>query len=147
MAFNTFGSAAGGFMTAFLAARRLRMQREFYESRAKYYDWLMHGGNSNPQNTPAAAGQRMHDSGWDKLASLFSSGGAPKGGNNPGNLESNAWTQSLPGYTGKNGRFATFDTPENGAAALEPELAGVRTTGYKHATQHRAEVGSRWGWG
>ena len=51
MAFNTAGSFAGGFMTAFLASQRLRMQRQYYAQRAAYYQWLMEGGNSNPNNT------------------------------------------------------------------------------------------------
>ena len=44
--------------------------------------------------------------------------------NNPGNLEDNAWTQSLPGYVGTDGRFAQFATPQAGMAALDHNLAG-----------------------
>ena len=44
--------------------------------------------------------------------------------NNPGNLESNSWTSSLPGYTGTDGRFAQFKTPEAGLAALDQNLVG-----------------------
>jgi hypothetical protein len=43
--------------------------------------------------------------------------------NNPGNLESNDWTKGLPGYKGTDGRFAIFDTPEHGAAALDRNLS------------------------
>jgi hypothetical protein len=72
MAFNTFGSAAGGFMTAFLAAKRLQMQQQFYLSRestfgsqqkmldaqAAYYKKL---ADSTGGNSPNAAGQTAHD--------------------------------------------------------------------------------------
>ncbi len=49
--------------------------------------------------------------------------------NNPGNLESNAWTQGLPGYRGSDGRFAIFDTPEHGMAALDQNLASYGQKG------------------
>jgi hypothetical protein len=50
-------------------------------------------------------------------------------GNNPGNLVANSWTQSLPGYSGANGRFATFSTPEQGAAALDRNLQSYGAQG------------------
>lgn len=37
--------------------------------------------------------------------------------NNPGNLEDGRFTRSQPGYKGSDGRFAIFDTPENGEQA------------------------------
>lgn len=37
--------------------------------------------------------------------------------NNPGNIEDGDFAKGLPGYKGSDGRFAIFDTPENGAAA------------------------------
>lgn len=49
--------------------------------------------------------------------------------NNPGNLESNAWTQKLPGYVGTDGRFAKFDTLDNGMAALDRNLQGYGAQG------------------
>jgi hypothetical protein len=60
--------------------------------------------------------------------------------NNPGNLESNAWTQGLPGYRGSDGRFAIFDTPEHGMAALDQNLASY---GQKGVNTPFA-VASRW---
>jgi len=56
-----------------------------------------------------------------------SGGGVSSGGkgsrgernNNPGNLEASAWTKKQPGYKGTDGRFAIFDTPENGRKAQE----------------------------
>jgi hypothetical protein len=49
--------------------------------------------------------------------------------NNPGNLIDNAWTQSLPGYKGSDGKFAIFDTPQHGAIALDTNLAHYGTKG------------------
>jgi hypothetical protein len=42
--------------------------------------------------------------------------------NNPGNLVASDWVKSLPGYKGDDGKFAIFDTPEHGAAALDANL-------------------------
>lgn len=49
--------------------------------------------------------------------------------NNPGNLEDNSWTQSLPGYTGTDGRFAQFDTPQHGLSALDQNLQSYGAKG------------------
>lgn len=43
--------------------------------------------------------------------------------NNPGNLEASAFSQAQPGYIGSDGRFAMFETPEQGVAAQERLLA------------------------
>lgn len=37
--------------------------------------------------------------------------------NNPGNIEDGPFAKSLPGYAGSDGRFALFDTPDNGRNA------------------------------
>ncbi len=52
---------------------------------------------------------------------IESSGGNSRGerNNNPGNIESGPYTKSQPGYVGSDGRFAIFDTPENGRKAQE----------------------------
>ena len=64
-------------------------------------------------------------------------GGTPTGGTpgalkpvakalqtNPGALKDGPFAQSQPGYTGKSGGFATFDTPQAGIAAQENLLRG-----------------------
>jgi hypothetical protein len=38
--------------------------------------------------------------------------------NNPGNIEASDWTQKQPGYVGTDGRFAVFDSVENGKGAI-----------------------------
>lgn len=43
---------------------------------------------------------------------------------NPGALKDGPFAQSQPGYTGKSGGFATFDTPQAGIAAQENLLRG-----------------------
>jgi hypothetical protein len=60
--------------------------------------------------------------------------------NNPGNLVDNSWTQSLPGYTGSDGRFATFDSPQSGNAALDRNLQGYAAKGITTPLQ----IASRW---
>lgn len=51
--------------------------------------------------------------------------GASRGerNNNPGNLEASSWTQGQPGYVGSDGRFARFETVEQGIAAQENLLS------------------------
>ena len=49
--------------------------------------------------------------------------------NNPGNLVANSWTAGLPGYKGSDGRFAIFDTPEHGMAALDTNLTSYGSKG------------------
>jgi len=49
--------------------------------------------------------------------------------NNPGNLVANSWTASLPGYKGSDGKFAIFDTPQHGAAALDQNLTSYGSKG------------------
>ena len=49
--------------------------------------------------------------------------------NNPGNLIASDWVTTLPGYKGKDGPFAVFDTPEHGAAALDRNLSSYGSKG------------------
>ena len=49
--------------------------------------------------------------------------------NNPGNLIANDFTAGLPGYKGSDGKFAIFDTPEHGAAALDRNLTSYGSKG------------------
>jgi len=55
----------------------------------------------------------------DKLATaIIASEGKPAAKNNVGNIEDGAFARSQPGYSGKDGRWATFDTTANGANAV-----------------------------
>lgn len=71
-------------------------------------------------------------------------GGAtlPRGlrNNNPGNLVDNAWTQGLPGYAGSDGRFAVFETPGAGAAAMDKNLQSYAAKGIQTPLQ----LSSKW---
>lgn len=61
----------------------------------------------------------------DQLRGL--TGGAR--GQNPGNIVDGAWARSQPGYVGANGRFAAFDTLENGAQAMAANLRSYAAQG------------------
>lgn len=50
--------------------------------------------------------------------------------NNPGNIEDGNFAKSQPGYVGSDGRFAIFDTPENGAKAQQALLNSYISKGY-----------------
>jgi hypothetical protein len=54
-------------------------------------------------------------------ASPASSGAQPRGirNNNPLNIEAGQFTQGLPGFAGSDGRFAKFETAEQGIAAAD----------------------------
>lgn len=58
---------------------------------------------------------QLTDAQLDALMNL----GSPRGvrNNNPGNVEDGDFAKGLPGYAGSDGRFAIFDTPENGKNA------------------------------
>lgn len=49
--------------------------------------------------------------------------------NNPGNLEANPYTASMPGYVGSDERFAKFATPEQGIFALKQNLTSYALRG------------------
>ena len=49
--------------------------------------------------------------------------------NNPGNIINGPWAQSLPGYKGTDGKFAIFDTPQHGVAALDQNLQNYASKG------------------
>jgi hypothetical protein len=49
--------------------------------------------------------------------------------NNPGNIESNRFTQQYGGYIGSDGRFAIFQSPEDGIRAMD-RLLGVYNKKY-----------------
>lgn len=61
--------------------------------------------------------------------------------NNPLNIEDGPFTRSLPGYAGSDGRFAKFETPEQGAAAAS-KLVDVY--GQKHGLNTVAGIVGRW---
>jgi hypothetical protein len=49
--------------------------------------------------------------------------------NNPGNIEDGPFARSMPGYTGSDGRFATFATLDDGGHAMQRLLAGYGAKG------------------
>lgn len=49
--------------------------------------------------------------------------------NNPGNIENGTFAQSIPGYQQGNGRFASFATPEAGAAAEDKLISSYGQKG------------------
>ena len=89
------------------------------------------GGGSAPA-APAGGGQR---------------GGASRGdrNNNPGNIEDRGQFKGQPGYLGSDGRFARFETREQGMAAMHNQLQRYmegKTTGQPLRTI--GEVISTW---
>jgi len=60
--------------------------------------------------------------------------------NNPGNIEDGPTAKGLPGYKGSDGRFAIFDTPENGLGAMDHLLTSYGRRGLKTVK----DVVSRW---
>ena len=60
--------------------------------------------------------------------------------NNPGNIEDGPFARSLPGYTGSDGRFATFNDPQAGVQAKTRLLGSYLNRGFDTP----AEIISRW---
>lgn len=69
-------------------------------------------------------------------------GGQPRGirNNNPGNIEDGAFARSLPGYAGSDGRFARFNTMQDGIAAGGRLLDSYASRGFVTP----AQVINRW---
>src|SRR6478752_3046324 len=70
-------------------------------------------------------------------------GREPRGirNNNPLNIEAGSFTASQPGYQGSDGRFAKFETPDQGVGAAE-KLLDVYNQ--KHGINTIAGIVSRW---
>ncbi len=60
-------------------------------------------------------------------------------GNNPGNISDGAFARSQPGYVGANGRFAQFDTVQNGVAAMAANLRSYAAKGVTTLNQLTAK--------
>jgi hypothetical protein len=87
-------------------------------------------GAQSPQAAPAAPAQQP-------------TGQLPRGirNNNPLNIEAGNFTQGLPGYAGSDGRFARFQSPEQGVMAADRLL---QTYGTKHGLNTVAGIVGRW---
>lgn len=84
-----------------------------------------------PTASPAAA------------APAVSPAGTPRGirNNNPLNIEAGGFTQGMPGFAGSDGRFAKFESPEQGVAAADRLLQTYST---KHGLNTVAGIVGRW---
>jgi len=86
------------------------------------------------QNMPSsvAATPVSYTTEGDQVWGATKAGGvAPRGirNNNPGNIEDSAFARSQPGYTGSDGRFATYATPEAGQNAASNLLVSYSNRG------------------
>jgi hypothetical protein len=107
------------------------------------------GGGASVQPQQGMAG---YDAGMDsdvtggpvtpRPVSYAGDGNLPRGwrNNNPGNIEAGSFTQGLPGYAGSDGRFARFETPEQGIAAADALLSSYANRGYDTVS----EIINRW---
>jgi hypothetical protein len=67
----------------------------------------------------------------DKIAAAIpKTEGAPAATNNVGNIMDGAFARAQKGYAGKSGRWATFDTPENGQLAVRNLLRKKYANGF-----------------
>jgi hypothetical protein len=75
--------------------------------------------------------------------SVTADASAPRGirNNNPLNIEDGPFAQSQPGYTGTDGRFATFAAPEHGVAAANALLDTYQN---KHGLNTVSGIVNRW---
>lgn len=61
--------------------------------------------------------------------------------NNPGNIEDGPFARSIPGYLGSDGRFARFESPDNGIEAIN-RLLGIYER--KHGLNTIGGIVNRW---
>jgi hypothetical protein len=71
------------------------------------------------------------DEGPAPVAPARSGAREPRGirNNNPGNIEDGPFARSIPGYTGSDGRFATYDSPDAGLGAIDRLLQSYAKKG------------------
>lgn len=76
-------------------------------------------GDGGQPATPDAEGVYGADATMMPQNTAVAGGPIPRGirNNNPLNIEAGGFTQGQPGYTGSDGRFAQFQTPDQGVAA------------------------------
>jgi hypothetical protein len=119
-----------------------------------YTPYLSQGGASTPAAGAAPAGTRgSAPAGAMPSASAAPAAGsapsvtadasAPRGirNNNPLNIEDGPFAQSQPGYTGTDGRFATFAAPEHGVAAANALLDSYQKN---HGLNTVSGIVNRW---
>lgn len=103
------------------------------------------GIGSGPQPAPQAAQPAPMSAPAPQAAPAqqLASQLAPRGirNNNPLNIESGPFTQGQPGYSGTDGRFAKFDTPEGGLGAANKLLDVYQN---KHGLNTVAGIVGRW---
>lgn len=117
----------------------------------EYNHWQAYPTKNIPPQTLDALKQASASGDIHNVWSAFNSGGGPSRpatqtpgplmfagvnpdargmrNNNPGNLVASDWVQKLPGYKGTDGKFAIFDTPDHGAAALDQNLTSYGSKG------------------
>lgn len=124
---NHYGSFAGGFINAYLQARRLRMQQAYYEARIADMEAARKGNTGDTSIFNAGRGNAQG------LGGGSNTGSTARGvrNNNPGNLRDGDFAKSQPGYAGVDDRgFAKFDSVEHGTGALD----GLLTKNYSGMT-------------
>jgi len=112
---------------------------------AKFADAVSKGGTLAPAvPLPAQAASLAETTdGTPPAVAAINRAIAPRGirNNNPLNIEDGPFAKSQPGYAGSDGRFARFQTPEQGAAAAD---ALLNTYQSKHGLNTVAGIVGRW---
>lgn len=110
-------------------------------------NWLNEAPNAPPPAPaapPVAAGLRAPAAAAAAVPAI-TLGGAATGtrgyrNNNPGNIEDGSFARSLPGYAGSDGRFAKFDSIDNGRAAQSRLINSYISRGFDTP----AKIINRW---
>lgn len=100
---------------------------------------LLNGGDATPGATSPASVPPQASADTPAPADAP----APRGirNNNPLNIEAGGFTQGQPGFAGTDGRFAKFETPDQGTAAASKLLDVYRD---KHGLNTVAGIVGRW---
>lgn len=95
-----------------------------------------------PNDAPSPLDTAQSPAGPNAAATAVAAN-APRGvrNNNPLNIEAGDFTKSQPGFSGSDGRFAKFDTPQNGLAAAHALLDVYDT---KHGLNTVNGIVGRW---
>lgn len=128
--------AMGGYLTH-------TADRDGKEEQAKATQALMAALGNQPS---ASAGESRSQTIYPSVPQVSAAPGNPSDprgirNNNPLNIEAGQFTQGMPGFAGSDGRFAKFESPDQGLAAADRLL---QTYNQKHGLNTVSGVIGRW---
>lgn len=135
------GEIGEGALGGYMLNRAEKAEKEGAAAQGQALLSMLGGGQQAP--SPAAPGPEAPAAPPRQAPGPMADGSMPRGlrNNNPLNIEAGNFTQSQPGFSGSDGRFAKFETPEAGVGAANKLLDVYQN---KHGLNTPAGIIGRW---